>query len=132
MNEPPQVMSSGTCGCLGYDLTQGDDYKTILDMLCFAEFFIGTYSEDIQRQVVEILCSGVVNYGEHSQVNEVVDLLDIVCWNNRVRYPVSARTIILPHGTHTPCMFPLCIRSNRSVVRNSEGMCLHSWCWTIQ
>ena len=69
MNEPPQLMSSGACGCLGYDLTQGDDYKTILDLLCFAEFFIGTYGEDIQRQVVEILCSGVVNYGDHSQVN---------------------------------------------------------------
>ena len=62
-------MSSGTCGCQGYDLTQGHDYKTIMDLLSFAEFYIGSYSEDIQRQVIEIICSGVVNYGEHSQVS---------------------------------------------------------------
>ena len=70
-------MSRGTCGCQGYDLTQGDDYKHIMDLLVFVEFFVGGFSEDIQRQVVEILCSGVVNFGEHSQVSRVGGLLRI-------------------------------------------------------
>lgn len=68
-NENTQLMSSGTCGCQGYDLSQGDDFKTIMDLLDYVEYYIGGYSEDVQRQVVEIICSGVVNYGEHSQVN---------------------------------------------------------------
>lgn len=63
-----QLLSSGTCGCQGYDLTQGDDYIEVMDNLGFVEYYIGDYSEDIQRQVVEILCSGVVNYGEQLQV----------------------------------------------------------------
>lgn len=66
-----QLMSSGVCGCLDHDLTQGGDYKTIMDSLSFVEFYIGGYSEDIQRQVVEIICNGVVNYGDHSQASGV-------------------------------------------------------------
>lgn len=61
-------MSSGTCGCQGYDLTQGDDYQTVMGMLSYVEFYIGGYSEDIQRQVVALICNGVTNFGEHSQV----------------------------------------------------------------
>ncbi|CAN0339790.1 unnamed protein product, partial [Ectocarpus sp. 13 AM-2016] len=26
---PAEVLSSGKCGCRGYDLTQGDDYESI-------------------------------------------------------------------------------------------------------
>ena len=65
-------MASGTCGCQGYDLTQGDDYKTVMDTLVFVEYFIGGFSEDVQRQVVQLICSGVVTFGENSQVTGVV------------------------------------------------------------
>lgn len=84
-------MSSGTCGCQGYDLTQGDDYKTVMGMLSYVEFYIGGFSEDIQRQVVEIICNGVTNFGEHSQVTGAVVLWNILsvcsddCWNNEPR-----------------------------------------------
>ena len=61
-------MSSGTCGCQGYDLTRGDDYKLVMDKLPYAEFFIESYSEDVQRRVVELICSG--NY-----VNGDIDLV---------------------------------------------------------
>ena len=71
-------MSSGTCGCQGYDLTQGDDYQTVMGMLSYVEFYIGGFSEDIQRRVVEIICNGVTNFGEHSQVTGVVELLSIL------------------------------------------------------
>ena len=67
-------MASGTCGCLSYDLTQGDDYKTVMALLAYMEFYIGGYSDDIQRQVVEIICSGVLNFGEHSQVSGLMGL----------------------------------------------------------
>ena len=69
MNERTQLMASGTCGCQGYDLTQGDDYKIVMDSLVFVEYYIRDFSEDVQREVVSILCSGVVTFGENSQVN---------------------------------------------------------------
>eukprot|EP00904_Undaria_pinnatifida_P007024 jgi/Undpi1/3451/HiC_scaffold_16.g06823.m1 len=71
--QPSELLSSGTCGCQGYDLTQGDDYIEVMDNLGFVEYYIGDYSEDIQRQVVEILCSGVVNYGEQLQSSSSLD-----------------------------------------------------------
>lgn len=63
-------MSSGICGCHGYDLTQGNDYKTVMALLAYAGFYIGSYSEEIQRQVVELICSGALSYGEQAQVTE--------------------------------------------------------------
>ena len=68
-----KILSSGTCGCQGYDLTQGDDYKLLISDMEFLEFHIGSFSDDIQRQVVELLCSGVVNLGDMDQVGWV-------CW----------------------------------------------------
>ena len=73
-------MSSDTCGCHGYDLTQGDDYKAVMALLAYVEFYIGGYSEDIQRQVVELLCNGVLSYGEQAQVTGLgLRPLRIVC-----------------------------------------------------
>ena len=63
-----QILSSGTCGCRGYDLTQGDDYKTLIPYIGFFDYYIGGFSGEIQRQVVELLCSGVVNLGDMVQV----------------------------------------------------------------
>lgn len=34
----------------------------------YLEFYIGKFSEDIQRQVVETLCSGVLSLGDMDQV----------------------------------------------------------------
>ena len=70
-NEWTQLLSSGICGCHGYDLTQGDDYKLLLDDFSYLEFYIGEFSEDIQRQVVELLCSGVIALGDMDQVGWV-------------------------------------------------------------
>ena len=53
-----QLLSSGTCGCQGFDLTQGDDYKIVMAELSYAEFFLGSHNEDVQRRVVELICSG--------------------------------------------------------------------------
>ena len=71
-------MSTGTCGCLAYDLTQGDDYKTIMAELAYGDVLLGGFSDDIQRQIVEMICSGVLNYGEQGQVTGVYLLLRLV------------------------------------------------------
>lgn len=68
-------MGSGTCGCQGYDLTQGDDYKIVMTKLDYAEFYLRDFSEDVQRKVVEIVCSGVINFGEQAHVSGLVGLI---------------------------------------------------------
>ena len=90
-------MSSGTCGCQGYDLTQGDDYKIIMDRLPYAEFLIGSHSEDVQRQVVELLCSRVIAMGEQNQVSGGVctHVAQVRCrasFDQRPSLPYKART----------------------------------------
>ena len=62
-------MGSGTCGCHGYDLTQGDDYKILMEYLPYAELTLEGNSEDIKRQVIELICSGVFIYGDPDQVS---------------------------------------------------------------
>ena len=39
--------------------------------LSYLEFYIGHFSEETQRQVVEALCSGVLNLGDMSQVGRI-------------------------------------------------------------
>eukprot|EP00904_Undaria_pinnatifida_P007013 jgi/Undpi1/3441/HiC_scaffold_16.g06813.m1 len=46
----------------------------VMDNLDYVKFYVSGYSEDVQRKVVEILCSGVVNYGEQSQIERTVQL----------------------------------------------------------
>lgn len=64
-----QVLESGVCGCQGYDLTQGDDYKNIYVSMAFLDDYIGDASDDTKRRVVELLCSNTVNDGDQLQVN---------------------------------------------------------------
>lgn len=64
-----QLLESGKCGCLDYDLTQGDDYKSIMNSMVFVSGYIGDFSEDVQRSVVATLCNGIANDGDHLQVN---------------------------------------------------------------
>ena len=66
-----QVLSSGVCGCHGYDLTQGDDFKTIFETMAFMEDYIGDMDDDIKRKVVELLCSSTVVDGDHLQVRNL-------------------------------------------------------------
>ena len=61
-------MSSGTCGCKGYELTERDDYKINMDGVLTSKL-IGSHSEDIQRQVVDLLCSGFIIMGDQNQVS---------------------------------------------------------------
>lgn len=63
-----QVFSTGVCGCLDYDLTQGDDYRQIYDRLSALRRYIHEFDEDTKRQVIEILCSATINDGDHLQV----------------------------------------------------------------
>ena len=40
-----------------------------MDRLPYAEFLIGSHSEDVQRQVVDLLCSGFIIMGDQKQVS---------------------------------------------------------------
>lgn len=64
-----QLFNSGQCGCLGYDLSQGDDWKTIY-YNSTAEFdsIIGDYDDDTKRAVVKEVCASTIYLGEHMHV----------------------------------------------------------------
>lgn len=63
-----QLLQSDVCGCLQFDLTQGDDYKTLRDQIVFLEDYISDFDEDTQREVVATICNGIMNDGDHLQV----------------------------------------------------------------
>lgn len=63
-----QVFKSGVCGCLDYDLTQGDDYQTIFDTMYLMNYYLGDEDDDTKRKVVELICSSTINDGEFLQV----------------------------------------------------------------
>lgn len=63
-----QVLSSGQCGCRGYDLTQGDDYESIYYNMVDLDELIGDFDADVKRQVVAALCTTPMNDGDHLQV----------------------------------------------------------------
>lgn len=65
-----QILQSDTCGCRGYDLESGDDYKFVLYHFDELEFLTADLDEDLKREIVKALCSGVLNYGEHGQVGD--------------------------------------------------------------
>lgn len=56
------------CGCLDFDLTQGDDYLTVLNTMAFLGDYIGDFPAETKRKVVASLCSGLMNDGDHLQV----------------------------------------------------------------
>lgn len=66
-HELSQVMSSGQCGCQGFDLSQGDDYTAIFETL-YARDLLIDFDDDTKRQVIQALCTGTVNDGDHLQV----------------------------------------------------------------
>lgn len=64
-----QVFEAGVCGCHGYDLTQGDDYLKIFEMLVFMEELMVDSDEDTKRKMVATLCSSLTNDGDQLQVS---------------------------------------------------------------
>ena len=66
-----QVLESGTCGCLDFDLKSGNDYEIILPNMVLMDSLIGDYDEDTQRAVIDTLCNGMSNDGDHLQVKGV-------------------------------------------------------------
>lgn len=67
-----QLLGSGQCGCIGVDLTQGDDYLRVLDSIDTVSTLLEDYSADVKREVAYLLCSGVMNDGDHLQVSGVL------------------------------------------------------------
>lgn len=58
----------GVCGCHGYDLTQGDDYKEVMKTMIHFEDMLGDLDGETIRKVVELFCNGVIGYGDNGQV----------------------------------------------------------------
>ncbi|CAM9780271.1 unnamed protein product [Ectocarpus sp. 12 AP-2014] len=73
--KPSELLSSGQCGCHGYDLTQGSDHKIVIESVEYLEDLIGDFDDTTQRKVVGALCTGVVNFGSHSQSSSTCDRL---------------------------------------------------------
>lgn len=66
---PTQLFATGQCGCLGYDLTQGDDWKTIYynSSLDF-DAVISDYDDTTKRETVAAVCTSTIFDGDHLQV----------------------------------------------------------------
>ncbi|CAM9642571.1 unnamed protein product [Ascophyllum nodosum] len=71
--KPYELAQNKVCGCHGYNLDEGGDYKFVMERLDFLEFYIGHFDEHTQREVVKGICDGVVNYGEHGQSSSTLD-----------------------------------------------------------
>lgn len=56
------------CGCLDYDLTQGDDYITVLEYMKLGSDLLEGHDEDTKRTVVKMICDSNTNPGDHLQV----------------------------------------------------------------
>ncbi|CAM9494069.1 unnamed protein product [Ectocarpus sp. 6 AP-2014] len=71
--KPEEILSTGQCGCLGYDLTQGNDYEDIYDRLTMADSILGDVDDDVKREVTSIICSTPANDGDHLQASSSLD-----------------------------------------------------------
>lgn len=67
-----QLLLGGTCGCLEYDLQNGDDWKEIMSKMIFLGDLLKGFDDVVKKKVVATLCQGVVNEGDHLQVDTVV------------------------------------------------------------
>ncbi|CAM9760402.1 unnamed protein product [Ectocarpus sp. 12 AP-2014] len=69
-----ELFSSGKCGCLGYDLSQGDDWKAIYanPTLKFDDF-ISDYDDETKRQVVAAVCASAIYDGDHLHAGSSLD-----------------------------------------------------------
>lgn len=64
-----QIFERKQCGCLDYNLEDGDDYLTIKNSFVHLSSWIDDFPGDVQREVVATLCNGVMNDGDHLQVS---------------------------------------------------------------
>lgn len=69
-----QLVSSGQCGCLDHDLTQGGDYEVIYDSMMGLSDVIGDFDESTKRQVVEAFCDSTMSIGDNLQVSSINNL----------------------------------------------------------
>lgn len=66
----PQVFESGMCGCLGYDLFQGDDWQTIYyNSTINFDDVLSEYDDDTKRSVVAAVCASTIHDGDHLTVS---------------------------------------------------------------
>lgn len=65
--------TSRRCGCLDYDLSQGDDYLFILDLLVFTGDALESLDADTKRKVVGMICDAPIAEGDHLQVQHEPD-----------------------------------------------------------
>jgi len=70
----------GVCGCHGYDLTQGEDYKEVMKTMFAIEFFLADFDEDTTRKVVKLFCDGVIGYGDNGQVRLILAPMLVSRW----------------------------------------------------
>eukprot|EP00903_Cladosiphon_okamuranus_P021957 g20189.t1 len=69
-----ELFSSGQCGCLGYDLTQGDDWQAIYyNSVVDFDDVIGNFDNDTKRAVVAAVCASTIYDGDHLQAGSSLD-----------------------------------------------------------
>lgn len=70
MGDVAQVYSSGKCGCLDYDLSQGDDWKTLYynSTIAFDTVLGDDYDDETKREVIAAVCTSTSFLGDHSHV----------------------------------------------------------------
>ncbi|CAM9305494.1 unnamed protein product [Ectocarpus fasciculatus] len=96
------IMTSGQCGCLDYNLHEGEDYKKVWE--AFTTFY--TFDKEFTEEEKQILamqwCNGEVGMGESSQSSSP---LDPTFWS---MHPTMERLLIfkLLAGTFTDYSWP--------------------------
>ncbi|CAN0234756.1 unnamed protein product [Pylaiella littoralis] len=69
-----EVFSSGRCGCLGYDLKQGDDWQKIYyNSTMEFDDIMGEHDDDTKRLVVEAVCESTIYFGDHIHAGSAMD-----------------------------------------------------------
>eukprot|EP00752_Nemacystus_decipiens_P008279 g7402.t1 len=75
VGEPSDALfSSGQCGCLEFDLTQGDDWQVIYyNSTVDFDDVIGDYDDETKRAVVAAVCASTIFDGDHLQAGSSLD-----------------------------------------------------------
>eukprot|EP00903_Cladosiphon_okamuranus_P011690 g10995.t1 len=98
-----EIMKSGTCGCLDFDLTEAsDDYKMVFENFSQFYTFDKDFTEEEQRILAVQWCNGQVGMGESSQSSSPVDP---TFWS---MHPTMERLLVfkLLAGTFTDYSWP--------------------------
>ncbi|CAM9893269.1 unnamed protein product [Pylaiella littoralis] len=97
-----EVMTKGMCGCLEFDLTQGDDYLKVFENFSSYYTFDKEFTEDEKRILAAQWCNGQVGIGESSESSSP---LDPTFWS---MHPTMERLLVfkLLAGTFTDWSWP--------------------------